>query len=98
MKIKDFIDKYYSSNENIDECIGKWFSENSRKNGSWKEHNVNFYVLLWNRPLWKFNELYNDWYEVKDKIHEAGAMGDFMGDEPTDEQIENYFNGKELKF
>ena len=98
MKIKDFIEKYYRKNTDFDECVSKFFGENSRKDGSWKECNMNFYILLWKCPLWKFNELYNKWYIVKDKTHEAGAMGDFMSDEPTDEQIEEYINGKEITF
>lgn len=94
MKIKDFIEKYYRKNIGFDECVGKLFSGNV----SWKECNVNFYILLWKCPLWKFNELYDKWYEAKDKINEAGAMGDFMSDEPTDSQISDYMRQSDIDF
>ena len=96
--IKDFIEKYYRKNTDFDECVSKFFGENSRKDGSWKECNVNFYILLWKCPLWKFNELYNKWYIVKDKKHEAGAMGDFMSDEPTEFQISDYMWQSDIDF
>ena len=59
---------------------------------------MTFYILLIDEPVWKFNELYEKWYEAKNKINEAGAMGDFMEDKSTDEQIEDYINGKEITF
>ena len=98
MKIKDFIKKLedinvYPNYEKIRQRYNAYFKEET-----WLDFDVTFYILLIDAPLWKFNELYNRWYESKIKINEAGAMGDFMGDEPTDEQIEDYINGKEITF
>ena len=98
MKIKDFIRKLeninvYPNYEKIMEGYKYFFKEET-----WMDFDVTFYILFIDEPLWKFNELYNKWYEVKSKINEAGAMGDFMEDKPTDEQIEDYINGKEVNF
>ena len=98
MKIKDFIRKLedinvYPNYEKIRKRYNAYFKEET-----WLDFDVTFYILLIDEPLWRFNELYNKWYEAKRKINEAGAMGDFMGDKPTDEQIEDYINGKEVNF
>lgn len=99
MKIKDFIRKF--ENVGVYPNVKKMMERYNiifQRDGSWMDFDVDFYILLIDEPLWKFNELYNKWYEAKRKINEAGAMGDFMGDEPTDEQIEDYINGKEVDF
>ena len=99
MKIKDFIRKF--ENVGVYPNVQKMMERYNiifQRDGSWMDFDVDFYILFIDEPLWKFNELYNKWYEDKRKINEAGAMGDFMGDEPTDEQIEDYINGKEVNF
>ena len=98
MKIKDFIRKLeninvYPNYEKIRQRYNAYFKEET-----WMDFDVTFYILFIDEPLWKFNGLYNKWYEAKSKINEAGAMGDFMEDKPNDEQIEDYINGKEVNF
>ena len=99
MKIKDFIRKFENVGvyPNVQKMM-KRYNIIFQRDGSWMDFDVDFYILFIDEPLWKFNELYNRWYESKRKINEAGAMGDFMGYEPTDEQIEDYINGKEVNF
>ena len=99
MKIKDFIRKFENVGvyPNVQKMMER-FNIVFQRDGSWMDFDVDFYILFIDEPLWKFNELYNKWYGAKRKISEAGAMGDFMGDEPTDEQIEDYINGKEVDF
>ena len=98
MKIKDFIRKLEDINvyPNYEKIMKRYKA--SFKEETWLDFDMTFYILLIDDPVWKFNELYDKWYEAKSKINEAGAMGDFMEDNPTDEQIEDYINGKEVNF
>ncbi len=99
MKIKDFVKKL----ENVGVCpniqeMKERYNIIYQKYGSWMDFNVDFYILLIEEPLWKFRKLYRKWYNAKIKINKEGTMGDFMGDGPTDKQIEDYINGKEITF
>lgn len=99
MKISEFI-KTYSSFKNCAKIkqLEMWWCKSCREDDSWKDMNVNFYTLLCNCPLWKFNYLYNKWYKVRSSKHEGGPMGDFLEDEPTDKQIEDYMFGEDIIF
>lgn len=109
MKIKDFIRKLedinvYPNYEKIRQRYNAYFKEET-----WLDFDVTFYILFIDEPLWKFYELYDKWYEAETKnneteksslyIHEdTETISDFMIDNPTDEQIEDYINGKEITF
>ena len=69
-----------------------WWIKEVVANGSWMKCLVNYYTLLCDVPLWEFNQRYNEWYARKDKEHEAGPMGDFLSDEPTVAEIEEFMN------
>lgn len=99
MKIIDYIKKMEHLHFHIDtDRLSMRYSEPSRNDDTWMEMEVDYYVLFYDFPLWKFNDFYNQWYAVKDKIYAAGTMGDFMSDTPTDEQIEHFITFGEIKF
>ena len=77
---------------------GNYWSEFACKDNTWINQPVNFYTLLINAPLWKFNELYQKWYAAKNENNDAGPMGDFMDDTPTDEQIKSYLTNVTINF
>ena len=95
MKIKDFIRKLeyngvYPNYQKIRQRYNAFFEEET-----WMDFDVTFYILLIDEPLWRFTELYDKWYDAKIKNN---ANANFMLSKPTDKQIEDYINGKEITF
>ena len=76
--------------ENIAKRYNAFFEEET-----WMDVDVTFYILLIDEPLWRFTELYDKWYDAKIKNN---ANANFMISKPTDKQIEDYINGKEITF
>lgn len=89
MRIIDYIERASLSNEQT-KTMGKWWSTDV----DWQWLNVNFYALLCFVPLWKFNNLYDAWYDAT----KGGAMGDFLEDKPTDRQIDEFLERGTISF
>ena len=95
MNIEDYI-KELNKRNIISNTVAmkKWWCKECIEDGSWLKMEVNFYTLFIEEPLYKFNEMYTKWYRGGN----GGSMGDFLEDTPTDTEIIDYLDGKEIDF